>query len=243
MTLLNSARLIARRLGLEVQRFNTLTIPSLRTTALLRQHAVDLVVDVGANDGGYGRELRSTGYDGRILSFEPISAAHSALMASSANDPRWSIAERMALGVREETATLNIAGNSKSSSLLGMLPAHEKAAPGSAYVGQETCRVARLDALAMHELTAAQRIFLKIDTQGYEEPVYEGAAGLIQRVIGIQCEMSLTPLYEGQPLFSDLLSRFEADGFSLWNVLPGFVDRKSGRMLQVDGVFFRRGDE
>jgi hypothetical protein len=51
--------------------------------------------------------------------------------------------------------------------------------------------------------------------------------------------MSLVPLYEGQRLWKDILHRLEAEGFVLWQIIPGFSDPESGRSLQFDGVFYR----
>ena len=70
-------------------------------------------------------------------------------------------------------------------------------------------------------------------------PVLEGAQALLSRASGIQLELSLTPLYDGQVLFVEMIQWLRARGFELWNVIPGFVDPTTARMLQFDGVFFR----
>jgi hypothetical protein len=80
---------------------------------------------------------------------------------------------------------------------------------------------------------------LKIDTQGYEMAVLRGAEKMLPRLAGVQLELSLAPLYEGQTLYLELIDWLRARGFDLWSVIPGFVDPSSGRMLQFDGVFFR----
>lgn len=70
-------------------------------------------------------------------------------------------------------------------------------------------------------------------------PVLEGARALLPRVHGIQLELSLLPLYEGQVLYREMIDWLAEKGFELWSVMPGFVDQATGRMLQMDGVFFR----
>jgi hypothetical protein len=82
-------------------------------------------------------------------------------------------------------------------------------------------------------------MFLKIDTQGYELPVLEGATRTLKRCVGVQAEMSLLPLYQGQVLFREIIGWLEQREFELWSLLPGFSDPATGRLLQVDGVFFR----
>ena len=56
-------------------------------------------------------------------------------------------------------------------------------------------------------------MFLKIDAQGYEAEVLAGAAGLLERLAGIQLEMSLVPLYEGERAFRAMLDELAALGF------------------------------
>ena len=146
----------------------------------------------------------------------------------------------MALGDTEGEITIHVAGNSLSSSILDMLPEHVHAAPGSAYVGSEIVALKRLDSVAGEYLADARRALLKIDTQGYEDRVLTGAQGMLQSVVAIQTELSLVPLYAGQPLFDEMRSRIEAMGFVLFAVFPGYVHEQTGQTLQIDGFFIRR---
>jgi hypothetical protein len=70
-------------------------------------------------------------------------------------------------------------------------------------------------------------------------PVLRGAEKLLQTLAGLQLELSLTQLYDGQVLYLDMLRWLGDRGFELWNVMPGFVDQASGRLLQFEGIFFR----
>jgi FkbM family methyltransferase len=239
MGMLNRLRKAARQYGVEVHRYNMVHSLDFRFHALLRRQQVDLVIDVGANDGGYGRYIRDGGYTGSILSFEPLPDAHSSLDVCAKRDPAWTVAPRVALGAESGIAQINVAGNSKSSSLLPMLDQHINAAPHSATVGSTAVAVNRLDDINLPVLTSAKRPFLKIDTQGYEMPVLMGAEATLERCVGVQLEMSLVPLYGGQELYPKLIAFLSENGFDLWGVLPGFVDPDSGRLLQMDGVFFR----
>jgi FkbM family methyltransferase len=239
MTIKHTIRQLALRAGIEVRRFNAAESAGARLGHQLRTHAVDLVLDVGANDGGYGRMLRQTGYRGDILSFEPLSAAHAALLLATAGDARWHVAPRGALGDADGEVTINIAGNSTSSSILPMGQLHADAAPTSRYQGQEVTALRRLDGIDHPALQSARSVLLKIDTQGYEMAVLRGAGALLQRIRGVQVELSVVPLYEGQPVFDQVLGFLRDQGFELWDVSPGFVDPQSGRMLQFDGMFYR----
>jgi hypothetical protein len=81
--------------------------------------------------------------------------------------------------------------------------------------------------------------FLKVDTQGYEWEVLEGATATLPRIRGILCELSLVALYEGQHLWMDVVQRLGQQGFCVWAIQPGFTDPRDGRTLQADAVFIR----
>jgi FkbM family methyltransferase len=230
---------LLRRIGIEAHRYTLQTSCEAQLTRLLAEIGVDLVLDVGANTGHYARALRDHGYRGAIVSFEPLSAAHARLEARTRRDRAWRAAPRMALGDSHAEVVVHIAGNSESSSILDMLPAHERAAPGSAYVGSESVPQRRLDEAAAPYLEGARAVLLKMDTQGYEDRVLAGAERIMDRITAIQTELSLVPLYAGQPLFDDMRSRIERLGFALYALFPGYVDESTGRTLHVDGFFVR----
>lgn len=212
---------------------------ALQIVSSLRKFEIDLVLDVGANTGQFASEIRQFGYAGRIVSFEPLSQAHGELMQSSAGDPLWDAYPRCALGDHDGEVQINIAGNSQSSSILPMLESHRSAAPDSVYQGKETVPIKTLDAVAGQYLKDARAAFLKIDTQGFEWQVLDGARDTLPHIKGILVELSLVPLYEGQHLWREVIDRLEAAGFTLWGFKPGFTDQASGQSLQVDGVFYR----
>ena len=203
---------------------------------------VEVVLDVGANTGQFAQGLRRSGYAGQIVSFEPLSEAHAALSKAAADDPLWDVAARCALGAAEGQAEINVAANSYSSSLLPMLAAHEEAAPHSAYRDKESCAVITLDSFVARSFADPTVSFgLKIDTQGFEAAVLAGAARILPQVNVVLCEMSLVPLYEGAPSMIELSRMLAAQGFRCVALGPAFEDPRSGDLLQVDGVFARRG--
>jgi FkbM family methyltransferase len=232
-------RRLMRSAGLDLHRHRPEASEAGRLASMLAAHDIDLVFDVGANTGQFAQSLRRSGYAGRIVSFEPLSTAHTRLLQASQGDAKWDIAPRAAIGDYEGEIEIHVAGNSVSSSVLAMLDSHASAAPDSAYMASERVRLSRLDTMARDYLVNNAVSFLKIDTQGYEDRVLDGAACLLNQVSGLQMELSLVPLYEDQKLFDTLLERLRALEFSIWAIWPGFHDPSSGRMLQVDVVFFR----
>lgn len=209
-----------------------------RRTKLFDSFGINVVLDVGANVGIYAKELRGAGYKGRIVSFEPLSSAYSQLLKNKKADVSWE-AFNMALGDKEGETTINIAGNSYSSSILGMLPAHLQSAPESKYVGQEQVKLSTLDSIFDSLRVEGQNVCLKIDTQGFEENVLKGAEKSLRFINTIQLEMSLTPLYNGELLFPEMYALLSAKGYQLVGVELGFEDPLTGRQLQIDGIFHR----
>jgi len=239
LTLKKLLKKLAKRIGFDVKRITPATSDALRTSILCDHHHIDLVLDVGANIGLYASELREAGYTGKIVSFEPLSSAYTVLRNASLDDPLWKVADRIAIGNFDGEIEINIAGNSTSSSVMGMLDSHTSAAPYSAYVGSELVPIRKLDTLEKDYMENANSIFLKIDVQGFEKQVLEGASALLPRIKGLQLELSLVPLYEGQALSKEIIEQMEQLGFEIYAIYPGFSDMETGRMLQMDGVFFR----
>ena len=232
---------VARTLGVDVRRHNSLESEHSRLSLLFAANQIDLVLDIGANTGQWAQSLRDAGYAGDMISFEPLALAHSQLMQNARGDSRWKIAPRVALGERNAEIEMHVAANSYSSSMLPMLPMHLAGAPQSAYVGSEPAPMRTLDSLIGTVIPGIdRRIFCKLDVQGYEARVLAGAEKVLKRTIGLQMEMSLAPLYEGQASFRELLDAMARSEFDVYGFVPGFVDPGSGRMLQIDGVFFKR---
>ena len=124
-----------------------------------------------------------------------------------------------------------------------MKAAHAEAAPSSRYVATEPVDVVMFDDLFDAFATFDdQGIVLKVDVQGHEAAVLSGAGGRLSRISAILMELSLAELYEGQSLLRDQLSSLEAMGFGLWDLDRGFMDSRSGRLLQVDATFVRHAD-
>ena len=240
MRLKHELRRFSHRFGVDVVRY-PLRDPLARTVNLMRHHGVNCVLDVGANDGGFGKGIRDLGYTGRIVSFEPLRKPFQSLSAKASSDGNWEV-RNCAIGDTSTEVTINVSGNDGlSSSVLPILAAHTKAEPSSQYVGSETANQERLDALfptlGVHPDATT---FLKVDVQGYEEAVLDGASALFADggIIGLQLELSLIPLYDGAMPYRRGLDFAENLGLVLMGLDPVFADSKTGQLLQVDAVFF-----
>ena len=137
---------LCRSLGLKVQRFHPRYDETIRLVRLMEQNGIGLVFDVGASTGQFGIDIRREGFAGQIISFEPLSRSHGRLSRLTSSDPDWRVAPRCAVGASPGTTRINIAGNSDSSSILGMLDRHREGLPGVDYVASEDATVTTLDA-------------------------------------------------------------------------------------------------
>ena len=229
-------RRMLRRLGVDVVRYPE-HHPGHKRVRLLNHYGIDQVFDVGANSGGYARELREFGYQGDIVSFEPLAEPYARLRETAALDARWT-AVNLALGAATTTAPMHVAANSTSSSLLPMNDAHRRAAPWATYIGVQEVSVTRLDDI-FDEYRKGSISFLKMDVQGYEEHVLDGATRSLPVVRGVQLEMSLVPLYADVWMLTEAVLYLQEAGFDLVSLEPGFYDHETGQLLQADGIFMR----
>ncbi|WP_224982611.1 FkbM family methyltransferase [Geomonas agri] len=230
---------LARALGVDIRAYRPARSEAARLARMLEQHRIDTVLDVGANTGQFARHLRSIGYQGRIICFDPLREAHAALAELARRDPELTVAPRQALGDSTGEVEIKVSANLESSSLLSVSEAHLQAEPSVRTVAVEKVPMHRLDDAVQSYLSPGDRVFLKIDVQGYELPVLRGAEGVLSQVLGVQLELSLHPLYDGEPLFREVIDAVEGLGFTLHDLNPCFSDDTTGRTYQVDGVFFR----
>lgn len=219
-----------RRFGFDVARFDR--------GKLLAHHGITVVFDIGANVGQYGAELRALGFRGKIVSCEPLRVGFERVARKAAGDPAWT-ALHLALGDEEGVRTINVSANLQSSSLLAMMPRHVTAAPHSAYERTEEVRLTRLDTIYDDHAGPDDRVFVKLDVQGYERFVLAGARRCMPRIRGMQLEMSLVPLYQGEATYTELIAEMTGHGLQLMSIEPVFRDPGSGQLLAIDGVFFR----
>lgn len=229
-----------RLAGLELSRYRPSSSARAQLAKALEVAEINMVFDIGANEGQFAREIRQYGYTGKIVSFEPLSSARQKLLSLASADPNWEVHDQSAIGDQEGTIEIHIAGNSVSSSVLPMLESHSSAAVGSAYVDSERVPITKLDSVAKQSMTPESKLFIKIDTQGFEWQVLDGAREILQQARGVLCELSLVPLYDGQRLWRDIVDRLDAEGFMWWALQKGFTDPHTGQSLQMDGIFLRR---
>jgi len=232
-------RRILQSIGYDIVKRKTAVSFELSILKWLAKKNIDVVIDIGANEGQYGNKIRNMGYEGEIISFEPSSEAYEKLLKNCENDQHWFVAPRMAIGEKNGETEMFISHNSVSSSILKISQTHVNMAKDSAYKSKETVNIRTLDSLFGNCIPKGKNLFLKIDTQGYEMKVLDGIENNLEKVEGIQIELSINPLYEGQELYLDFFEFMEKNNFSLYSIRPGFKDKETQQIFQFDGFFVK----
>jgi FkbM family methyltransferase len=208
---------------------------------LMRDFGVDLVVDVGANRGQFATNIRAF-YSGAILSFEPVSGVFDELARAAAADPDWHVL-KLALGDQDAEMTIHVPTQTEFSSLLA---ANDYSAArfgtGTVPTKEERVIVRRLDQVLeeLGDVAAGKRIFLKLDTQGYDPNVFRGLGSRVGDVVALQSEMSLIPIYEGMPHWTESITLYEAAGFGVVGLYP--ITQDHGRVIEYDCLLQRSLD-
>ena len=227
---------------LKLKRFTPSASEPLRTTTIIKHNKIDCVIDVGANTGQFAESLYDFGYENRVISFEPVQACHDQLVERSKKHPNWTVAEKCAIGEKNHTTQINICGDSVFSSILQIQDWHAKLTAKSRIVEQEEVNVFSLDSILPKyiESTEGLNILLKVDTQGYEKQVLDGAKELLKTVIGLKIEIPLTPIYKDvEYTFFDTIDFMKENGFQPYSFNNEGVNLKTGRVNTIDALFLR----
>lgn len=233
-------RNFGRMLGFEIRLNSMRSRDDVRLLHFLKMQNINLVLDVGANKGQFARQLFELGYDYKIASFEPLLEAHTALIdAAKKFKDRWIVGPRVALSDKAGTADFHVTLADTASSLY--LPSDDliAATPETRPTHTVTIPTARLDSVVSELGLMKPGLFLKLDVQGAESLVLAGAPIVLAAAKGLITELSLTPLYDGQPPARDVLEIIYAAGFEVWDVWQGYRNPKTHRLNQIDLVCFK----
>jgi FkbM family methyltransferase len=200
---------------------------------------VNCVLDVGAFHGTYGRKLRNLGYQGRIVSFEPVSASFDVLARTAQEDGNWQV-HHMAMGASNGIVEINVLKSLNYSSIrtpndygLGRFGDQMEA------VARETVPLRRLQ--NMFDSCVANikepRVFLKSDTQGYALEVLKGAGARLKQLVGLQVELSVKQIYKDMSnSYAETLAWLQEQGFEFSGLYPVSWDRDGLRVVEFDCV-------
>jgi len=115
-------------------------------------------------------------------------------------------------------------------------------------------KVITLQADSLNNLLEKYRItevdFMKIDTQGSELEILQGASNFLDGIIGLEVEVEFIKIYQDQPLFPEVDRFIKSHGFSLIDMKRTFWKRKNaddgsnkGQLVYADSLYFKEPEQ
>jgi FkbM family methyltransferase len=237
--LMGLAQLVVRAaamLGMHVSRLSKQPF----TTVMGRIYRpIDLILDIGANEGQFAREMRAKFPHAHIISVEPLPGPF-ATLASWAKADGNATALNLALGEAEAVLQINVhLDHSTSSSLLATHAEGLDTFPEMTRQHSAETPVRRLDdVLAEINRAVGENTLLKLDVQGFEEMVLRGAPKTLERVGALLTEVCIDPLYEGQAEFFALCRIAREAGLRYAGNYSQYC-AKDGHVIFLDAFFAR----
>ena len=208
--------------------------PAVEHRSVLNRFEFDTVVDAGANKGQFAAMATALWPNARVHCFEPLPRPRAKLAKIVPSKTRI---HACALGAEQSTAEMHIASREDSSSLL-KLGQTQQTLFNMHEVEQLTVPVERLDAV-LPDADLDGSSLLKVDVQGFEYELLQGAEGLLHKFDAAYIECSFVELYEGQKLIDDVTVLMEQAGFGVeghYNVQRDDDDK----LVQADILFLKR---
>ena len=236
-TIKNIIDSVTHPFGIDIVRYFGSDLGLKEVHKLFSANGINLILDVGANTGQYATSIIKTGYKNSIVSFEPLSGVYEKLKKNAGGYSNWQVYERCAIGDHCGKTMINVSKNSHSSSILPVSDLHITAAPSAESITTEEISIYTLDSIADNIINNGDKICLKIDTQGFEDKVLAGAVLTLKHIDIIQIELSLMELYRGSKTIEWMILYLKELNFEPVMYLPGFIDRTTEQIQQLEGLF------
>ena len=207
---------------------------------LCEKENVNCLIDVGSHHGEYALRMRKAGYKGRIVSYEPVTENYAVLKEKSADDNNWFI-HHAGMADISGTMTMNVTVGTEAASLLTPSE-YGKRTLGKKLSIKKTEEVQVKTISEVYDACVAglnnPKVYLKVDAQGYDMKVFEGAKGKLPLLAGLQTEMSVQQIYNDSPDYRTCIEILTNQGFSLSGIFPVRVDR-SMKLIEMDCIMVR----
>jgi FkbM family methyltransferase len=201
--------------------------------SIIEKYQVDLILDVGANIGQFAQKMRRL-YKDPIISFEPVSHTFRTLQKIAPHDKKW-FKFNYALGNESGEQYINVYEMDQLSSLLETTEDTIKFfGSGAANPVKELIKIRRFDDIVkeMPFDVYSRKIFLKMDTQGYDLEVFKGARSIWGNITAIQAEVYQIPNYNKMLPWTDSIEEYTEAGFKFAGLYP----------VVRDGLYYRSAD-
>lgn len=232
---------VAHRLGYQITKFPSKESYDAYLRVMLLALAIDCVIDVGAHFGEFYTALRKNGFKGRIVSFEPVPTSFDRLCRTTAGDTNWR-GYNVALGTEHGTQDINLPDSTGFASFLRPNEYCQERFPHARWSGRTvSVQVERLDDIYKEATTGLDhpRIFLKMDTQGWDPSVVAGARQSLSNVVALQSEVSVIPIYDGMRSIEQSIVCYKELGFELAQLFPVTFDAAGVWVIEYDCIMCR----
>ena len=196
---------------------------------VIKTLGIDCVLDGGANSGQYATRIRGNGFQGKIISFEPGSSAFEKLETNAKIDAQWDCV-KVALGSQTQSLHLNLATNDGMSSSLKQPGDHLTEFPSVLFEGTELVQVVTLESVLAN---IDSKTLIKLDVQGFELEALKGLGKEVDKVLAIELEMTLIPMYVGEATLGNVVNYVEDLGFQIFSISE-FGKKANGQVTYFD---------
>ena len=217
--------------------FKVFSITSYKMLHMIRDEGIDpeIIIDVGANKGQFGIAAAVIFPNSTVSSFEPDPETYSELIKNTTTYKNIKCFQT-ALGAEDGEIEFNRNSYSLSSSILPITEKHLSAFPEATEKEVIKIPLTTLDIIST-QFDFTKTVLLKLDVQGYEKIVLEGARDTLKNINFVALEASFKPLYEGEMLFGECLDVMREYGFEIITPIGYLKDPKTGKILQIDLLF------
>ncbi len=196
-----------------------------------------IIIDVGANKGQFSIAAANTFKEADIYSYEPVPETYQQLKKNTLNKVKI---KTKCSGIGEIVGELpmHINSHSHSSSMLHLADAHKQAFPNAEESHEVIVPVTTLDN-EFESIDLSDEVLLKIDVQGFESYVLNGAIKTLKNTNYVLLEVSFKPMYEDEIIFDGVNDILKKLGFKFLRPVDWLIDPNSGEYLQMDALFIR----
>tara|TARA_R110000868_G_scaffold32036_7_gene116933 strand:- start:11118 stop:11861 length:744 start_codon:yes stop_codon:yes gene_type:complete len=193
------------------------------------------VVDIGVNHGQFLHLAARLWQGADIVGVEPNAALAAKAAGLYRAESRIRI-ESCAVGAENGQIDLFVTANDQNSSVHAPSDAFHDDRTDDGVVRTEPVALKRLDALLDG---ASGPMLLKIDVQGAELEVLQGAGERLEDVSVIIIESPFETAYDGAAGFDEIYRFLTARGFVYEGALGQLNSKKTGRVRQEDSIYVR----
>lgn len=203
---------------------------------------LDVIIDVGANQGQFALAAADGYREAVIYSFEPIPDVFPTLVSNI--ERRSNItAFNHALGMEDGEISFYQNAHSHASSILKITEFQKSAIPQTSSQSVIQVEIKKLDSVFADRVIefSSKKVLLKLDVQGYEKQVLLGSQTVLTSVDYVLLEVSFVHMYEGEPLFDEIDEFMKQSGYKL--VAPvGYLQTDNLQIVQLDVLYKRNAD-